>query len=145
MKSMTKIAGVLAFFVPAAAFAAPPQMEPGLWQRTMTMQGRTFSHQDCVTPDMVKQGVEKMAEARKGKGEMEKNCTHDGSWSGNVYSFESDCKMGDNGTTMKMKGTMTFESPTHFTQVMNSTTMIEGQPHEMAMTIDHKRVGDCAK
>jgi len=145
MMNMAKIAIATVSFLPAAALAAPPQMEPGLWQRTMTLQGRTISHQDCVTPEMVKQGVEKMMEARKGNEEMEKKCTHSGSWSGNVYSFSSECNLGEKVGVMKMSGTMTFDGPEHFTQVMHSTSMIQGQPHRTDMTIDHKRIGDCTK
>lgn len=141
MKSMM-LAAALALVSPAAAFAAPPQMEPGLWQRTMTMGTNTFIHKECVTPEMVKEGVDRMAQSDNDK--EQKNCKWSGSWSGNVYSFKSECEMEEDGPTTTT-GTMTFESPQHMVQVMNTTTMMGGEPQNMTMKIDHKRVGDCPK
>lgn len=141
MKSMM-LAAALALVSPSTAFAAPPQMAPGLWQLTMTMGTNTLTRKECVTPEMVKEGVDRMA--RSDNDKEQKNCNWSGSWSGNVYSFRSECKMEEDGPTTTT-GTMTFESPQHVVQVMNTATMMGGEPQNMSMKIDHKWIGDCPK
>lgn len=141
MKKMISIA-VAALLLPVAAFAAPPNMEPGLWEQAMTMGAHSFTNKECVTPDMVKDGPESLLNH---KDEMAGNCKSSGNWSGNVYRFKVDCSAPEQGGTVSTTGTMTYESPRRMLQVVESTTTIDGAKQSMTMKVDHKRIGDCPK
>lgn len=138
MKKAILISAVL--LLPVSAIAAPPQMAPGLWERTMTLGTNTFTDKECFTPEEVKQSAEDML---RPEGENMDNCKTSGKWDGNVFHFKSECAMPDEGGSMTTSGTMTFESSSHMVQEAQTTTSVGGASQVMNMKIDHKRIGDC--
>ncbi|MEN6542373.1 DUF3617 family protein [Parvibaculum sp.] len=133
---------VTALLLPVSAIAAPPQMAPGLWERTMTMGTNTFTDKECFTPEDVKQSAEEML---RPEGEDMDNCKTSGKWVGNVFHFTSECAVPDMGGSMTTAGTMTFESSSHMVQEARTTSSVDGASQVMTMKIDHKRIGDCPK
>ncbi|MGB5947728.1 MAG: DUF3617 family protein [Parvibaculum sp.] len=130
------------FLLPVAAIAAPPKMAPGLWERTMTIGGTSFSDKECFSPEDVKQSAEQMLRA---EGEQMENCKVKGSWQGNVYHFTSECSMPEEGATITMTGSMDFVSPTHMVQASETKSSVGGMSQTMSAKVDHKRIGDCTE
>ncbi|KAB7742857.1 DUF3617 family protein [Parvibaculum sedimenti] len=141
MKKVISIA-VAALLLPVSAIAAPPQMAPGLWERTMTLGTNTFTDKECFSPDDVRQSAEEML---RPEGEDQTNCKTSGTWDGNVFHFKSECAMPEQGGSMTTIGTMTFESSSHMVQEAKTTTSMDGTSQIMTMKVDHKRIGDCPK
>ena len=126
----------------APAHAVEPQ--PGQWQTTIKTQvagaaSREISHARCVTPEMIK--------------DPEKTFTRDDA------NAQSDCKRsftkGEStlswtvvctGTiTMNGAGSMTFDSPTHYTGVFKVVGKANDQAFEISTQMEGERIGDCTQ
>jgi hypothetical protein len=44
-----------------------------------------------------------------------------------------------------MKGTMTFDTPTHYRGVFNSSASGGGMTMQMTMTVEGQRIGECPR
>ncbi len=130
------------FLLPVAAIAAPPKMAPGLWERTMTVAGTSFTDKECFSPEDVRQSPEDML---RSEGEQTENCKATGKWQGNVYHFTSECSMPEEGVTMTTTGTMNFVSPTHMIHASETKSSVGGMSQTMNAKVDHKRIGDCTE
>lgn len=139
MKLRVMLLSVLAASASSAS-AAPPNMQPGLWEITMKtemagmpmqMPAQTMRH--CYRKEDIKQSKDALP--------ADKNCKVDGfSESGNTVRWKATCRM--EGSTMVGNGEMTFAGAA-YTGSMTMTGDMQGQKMNMTQKYSGKRVGDC--
>lgn len=131
------------------ALAAQPQ--PGQWRvvTKMTMSGlpaglpglgaQENTQMQCVTPEMA-QDPKKWKTPDGGGGVQ--NCTYKNTVNGNVIGIQATCSGNPPST---VKGTLTFDSPTHYRGAINSSISVSGMAMQVQITMDGRRVGECPK
>jgi len=123
----------------AASFAAPPtnfpKLKPGLWEITMTMQGKAMPKMRQCIDAKTQAESEKMA-----LDYADKDCKDvKYSQSGNVFFAEATCKL-DGGKTVHTKTETTFISANEL-----KTKIVSEQDGKAETMLNHtKRVGDCS-
>jgi hypothetical protein len=123
-----------------AVGAAPSEMQPGLWEVTMTMEMAGMPQampptkmQQCYRPEEVQ-------DLRKTVPQREENCKlSDWKQSGNKVSWKMNCS-GE--STMNLVGNMTYAGD-RYNGVIKSTMNYGGQSMDMTQKIDARRIGDC--
>jgi hypothetical protein len=139
---------MLCLLVSFSAYAAQPQ--PGQWRVTTktTIAGlpagvpagmgqQEHTQTQCVTPEQAKDPGKNW---QRPDGRGSQNCTNKNSWNGGVLTIDATCA-GDPPTTIK--GTMTFDSATHYKGSMNSSSSAVGAPMQVTIAIEGQRTGDC--
>lgn len=127
----------------------PPMMQPGLWEIAVTMQLAGMPM--AMPPQTIKKCIT-AAEAQKAESSVMQPQGRPGS--------KENCKMSNfthNGRTMSWKGTctgdadmtftgsMTFDSPDHYTGNMDIQGTFSGQPMQMSESMDGRRIAaSCA-
>jgi hypothetical protein len=134
----------------ATGHAVAAQPQPGQWKvvTKMTMSGlpagipnlgaQENTQMQCVTPEMA-QDPKKW---RTPEGGGVQNCTYKNSVNGNVILIEAACSGNPPST---LKGSLTFDSPTHYKGAINSSISVSGMAMQVQITMDGRRVGDCPK
>jgi hypothetical protein len=140
------LAVALASLTLGQAQAAQPQ--PGQWKVTtkMTFTGgppgmgpEERTQLQCITPEQAKDPRSAFAEATNSGGQ---NCTTKRDWNGSVLSFETTCR----SETQSTKGSMTFDTPTHYRGVMNTSAPAGGGASmQLTVTMEGQRVGECPR
>jgi hypothetical protein len=133
----------VALFLLAAAPAHAIEPQPGQWRTTIKTEvaGRPpheISHERCVTPEMIKDP--EMAFMRD-DANAQRNCKRSFEKSESTLSWTITCtgKM-----TMSGSGSMTFDSPTHYSGSFKVFGSTDDQPFEIVTQMEGERVGDCA-
>src|SRR2546423_10565747 len=93
----------------------------------------------CVTPEMAKDPVKGF------KPEVERgaqDCKYSGIWSGSQLTYGMECG-GQN--LMSTKGTVTFESPTHFRGTATMSSGAGGERVQMSMQMEGQRLAECPR
>jgi len=139
------IAGAAAaFFLAAAAPAHAVEPQPGQWQTTVRTQvsgaaPREISHMRCVTPEMIKDP--ERAFMRDDAG-AQRDCKRSFTKGESTLSWTVIC----NGQiTMNGAGSMTFDSPTHYTGAFKVVGKADDQTFEIDTQMEGERIGDCAQ
>lgn len=131
------------------SLAAQPQ--PGQWRvvTKMTMTGlppgmpagmgaQENTQMQCVTPEMARDPKNWKSPDSRG----DQSCTHKNSWNGSVLTLDATCAGNPPST---VKGTITFDSPTHYRGVMNPSASAGGMTMQMTITMEGQRVGECPR
>ena len=145
------VALAVTFFLASGHQAAAAQPQPGQWRVTtkMSMTGmppgmpggmgaQENTQTQCVTPEQARDPKN----WKEPEGAGGQNCTSKRDWNGTVLTIESTCR-GNPPTTMK--GTITFDTPTRYRGVMNSSMQTGGTPMQMTITMDGQRIGECPR
>jgi hypothetical protein len=131
--------------------AAQPQ--PGQW-RVVTkttiaglppgvpagMGAQEHTQTQCITPEQAKDPGKNWQRPDAPRGNQ--NCTNKNAWNGNVLTIDSTCAGNPPAT---VKGTITFDSPTHYKGVMNSASSGGGMAMQVTVTMEGQRIGECPK
>jgi hypothetical protein len=141
---------LLCLLVPFSAQAAQPQ--PGQWRVTSktTIAGlpagvpagmgqQEHTQTQCITPEQAKDPGKNW---QRPDGRGSQNCTNKNSWNGSVLTIDTTCT-GNPPTTIK--GTMTFDSATHYKGSMNSSSSAGGAPMQVTIAIEGQRTGECPR
>ena len=109
----------------------PPGMPAGMGTQEQTQL-------QCVTPEQARD-PKNWKEPDGGRGAQ--NCTSKRDWNGTVLTIESQCR-GNPPTTVK--GTLTFDTPTHYRGVMTSSSSAPGTPG-VNIAMEGTRIGECPR
>jgi Protein of unknown function (DUF3617) len=130
-----------------AGFAAPAhalEIQPGLWQDTVTGEanGKPMPRRvstNCVTPEDAKDTVERAKENLKKsmQGQADKCSKLDIRQDGNVITFEMKCGGGKEGS-VEATTVITIHSPRHTTNVADASIAFMGQKMVSHVTTDSK-------
>jgi hypothetical protein len=129
------------------AFAAPAnaiEPQPGQWRTTVRTQvsggaPQELSHERCVTPQMINDPESTFLQD---DANAQRNCKRTFQKGESTLSWTVVCT---GKVTMTGNGSMTFDSPTHYTGSFNVVGNSDDQPFEMVTQMEGERVGDCAK
>lgn len=145
------LGAILALGTAEHALAAQPQ--PGQWKLTTktTMTGvpgmpagmgaEEKTQMKCITPEQAKDPRKAFEDAEGGRrGGQGRTTKRD--WNGSVLTIDSTC--GGNPPST-VKGTMTFDTPTHYRGEMKSTTPTGGTLVQITVTMKGQRVGECPR
>jgi Protein of unknown function (DUF3617) len=142
---MTKLrALMLAAVVVAASHAAVAAdgPQPGLWKvTTITHTGgakQQDSHTSCLTPEMAKNPEKEFARSPQAT----KDCKQSRKISGSTLSWQMECS---GQYAMTGTGTMTFDSPQHYTGTFKMSVAAGPRPMDIVTTMEGQRVGECQK
>ncbi|MBI4273101.1 MAG: DUF3617 family protein [Rhizobiales bacterium] len=134
---------MLAAFAPAHAADGP---QPGMWKMAVkvTYEGRQAivarEQSTCITPELAKRQQEGEAGPASSPGQNCKRVNFQRTANGMTMRFQCAGELAMD-TTM----TYTYDSPRHYTVVMNSTGKRGGATIKSITTIDARRVGECPK
>ena len=131
---------LLLFTAAPAALAAPPEMQPGLWEISSKMESPGMPR---MPPQVMRHCYTKKdledAQRTVPRGE-DKSCqVRDYKLQGNTATWNIECK-GE--TSMTGSGTMTFAAQA-YSGSMKSRSRHDGRTIEMTQSWSAKRIGDC--
>jgi hypothetical protein len=152
---LTAISAVAAtLFALAADNASAAQPQAGQWKvvtkTTITggppgipadMRTQENTQLYCLTPEQVKDPTKVWMDPQSSRSGGE-GCTNKNSWNGTVLTIDSTC--GGSPPT-SVKGTMTFDTPTHYRGEMKSAAPTGSTPMQVAVTLEGQRVGECPR
>lgn len=135
--------GATAFAFATSAMAATLNAQPGEWKVSVTTvrngePGEPRTNSTCITKDQLENLSSRLAAPRKSQTE---NCQR--------ISFDQkettvDWKYQCTGDfTINTMGSIKFDSPTHYTGTMKTSSTIRGQTVDSVTKMDATRVGEC--
>lgn len=141
-RTISIIAAALFLAFAAPAHATEPQ--PGQWQTTVKTQvsgaaPREISHMRCVTLEMIKDPEKTFM---RDDASAQRDCKRSFTKGESTLSWTVVC----NGQmTMNGAGSMTFDSPTHYTGAFKVVGKAGDQTFEINTQMEGERIGDCTK
>jgi Protein of unknown function (DUF3617) len=135
---------VALFLLTSAAPAYAIEPEAGQWKATIKTQvsgrpSQEISHERCVTPEMIKDPESTFT---RSDANAQRDCKRSFNKGDSTLSWTIECtgKMMMSGS-----GSMTFDSPTHYSGSFKVFGNAGDQPFEIETQMEGERIGDCAK
>jgi hypothetical protein len=118
--------------------------QPGLWKLTSrTLPGGPMnenSHTACVTPEMVKDPGSTFVRQNAFQNVTQTGCRQTHSFTGITLSWSMTCT----GTPPTSgSGTMTFDSPQHYSGAFTITGSDPARPMTVTTMMEGQRIGEC--
>jgi hypothetical protein len=143
IRSVSAAAIAIFLLAPAVpAHAVEPQ--PGQWKTTIKTEvsgrpPREISHERCVTPEMIK---DPESTFMRDDANAQRDCKRSFKKGDSTLSWTIECS---GKMTMSGSGSMTFDSPIHYSGFFKVFGNTGDQPFEIVTQMEGERVGDCAK
>jgi hypothetical protein len=145
-----RILAVLAAIAAAVSLSCQPCLaegpQPGLWKlSSKTLPGGPMnenSHTACITPEMVKDPGSTFARQNAFQNVTQSGCQQTHHFTGITLSWSMVCT-GNSPTSGS--GTMTFDSPQHYSGTFTITGSDPARPMTVTTTMEGQRIGDCDK
>jgi hypothetical protein len=133
---------VALFLLLQTAPADAVELKAGQWKMTMKTQvsgrpGREISHARCLTPEMIK---DPEATFMRNDTNAQQECKRTFKKGDSSLSWTFECT---GKVTMTGSGSMTFDSPTHYSGSFKVFGNAGDHPIEIVTQMEGERVGDC--